>query len=204
MVTLGNARINRIYEASYDPSKMKRATAKSERSERERWISSKYVGRLFVMTDALKAEAEKRSYDERFWDACEAGDFLKAILYLALGAHVDFAHPGHDDQSALHRAIARKDAAMIQFLMFWNANLSMADRNGWTPLHFVVNSSNTKLLTLLLKRNVDISCKTVDNKVSVHCIRTFWLLEFRRLPSTWRWIWLTPKWLLASAFINSS
>lgn len=179
MLALGNQKVNDIFERNYGASNQqniavnsdssKRPSAKSERAEKERWITAKYVAKHFVCSPDQMENYGSAAIKRQFWQSCQQRDLVTALQALAMGATVDYDEnpsvPGK--QTPLLHAIQSNDALMIQFLLSWNADLKVTDADGYGALHYAVKAANMKLTESLLKRNIKFDLKAKDGKVYI-------------------------------------
>ena len=162
MLSLGNQRVNAIYEVNFTNDKVQRATAKTDRQGKEKWIHAKYVLRQFV--DVPK---ENVNVNIQYWNACKTAYLVDVIKSIAHGADVDYKNPEFEGQTALSAAIENGDAIMIHFLLQWNCNIDLADANGLAPLHYAVKARNSRLVATLLKRRANSEARTAEGKLPI-------------------------------------
>jgi hypothetical protein len=166
---LGNQKVNSIFEVQYNadaPNAAKRPSSKSDRTEKERWITAKYVAKHYVCNPEQMENYGSPVIKRRFWQACSQKNLFAALQAIAMGATVDFENPDNQlQQTPLLSAIEANDSMMIQFLLSWNADIKATDTAGYGVLHYAVRAANMKLVEALLKRNIKYDLKAKDGKV---------------------------------------
>ncbi|KAI3652769.1 hypothetical protein MP228_002194 [Amoeboaphelidium protococcarum] len=161
MIMLGNQKVNEIYEALYSPdtSSVKKATVKSDRLEKEKWIAAKYVNKKFV-NQAPIAELQ-----QSLWEAFDLKDIGRLLSCIAQGCPVDSRNSS--GQTILLAAIERNDQLMKHFALVWNADIKVVDRDNNSTLHYAIMSGDQKFVQYLLKRRIDCNIKNAGGKLAI-------------------------------------
>ncbi|KAK8770934.1 hypothetical protein V5799_025823 [Amblyomma americanum] len=149
MMTLGNTASNCIWEGSAARSGYTKPGPHSSREEKERWIRAKYEQREFLVPLPSGPTAQQLR------DAVCRGDVRQVALLLAHAAPhqhelVNAPTSARDSRTLLHMAAAQGKLAMVQLLLWNNANAKAVDSEGRTPLAYAKNSNFTEIYELLL------------------------------------------------------
>ncbi|GBC05943.1 hypothetical protein RclHR1_06510010 [Rhizophagus clarus] len=164
MFKLGNSKTNSIYEAKLVGNNKIMKNPSWERSKKEKFITDKYVRKLFVVSE--KDEIND-TVDLGFWKAICESDIYEALRYLSLGANIDWKNEEINSTTALHQAILRNDNVSVEFLLQWLCNINEADDDGWSGLHHAAATNNSRLLLTLMKRHADTDLKDKNGKIPV-------------------------------------
>ncbi|KNE72324.1 hypothetical protein AMAG_20566 [Allomyces macrogynus ATCC 38327] len=179
MVRLGNTAVNGMYLGA--PATPPGITPAADRNAREKWIMAKYVGKEFLARDRILGELRNMNsavasgpptVHEAFWDAVTHGQLARALGYLAVGADVDWRHPGHGYRAALHQVIASRDEIGAEFLLQWQCNVNQQDHRGQTPLHVAAEAANARITVRLLKRSADPTVKNTAQQTPLALAET--------------------------------
>ncbi|XP_037279590.1 centaurin gamma 1A isoform X5 [Rhipicephalus microplus] len=151
MMALGNMASNCIWEGSAARSGCAKPGPHSSRDEKERWIRAKYEQREFLAP--LPSSSGPTAQQLR--DAVCRGDVRQVALLLAHAAPhqhelVNAPTSARDSRTPLHMAAALGKLAMVQLLLWNNANAKAVDSEGRTPLVYAKNSNFTEIYELLL------------------------------------------------------
>uniref|UniRef100_A0A131YWV8 Arf-GAP with GTPase, ANK repeat and PH domain-containing protein 1/3 n=1 Tax=Rhipicephalus appendiculatus TaxID=34631 RepID=A0A131YWV8_RHIAP len=151
MMALGNMASNCIWEGSAARSGYAKPSPHSSRDEKERWIRAKYEQREFLAP--LPSSGGPTAQQLR--DAVCRGDVRQVALLLAHAAPhqhelVNTPTSARDSRTPLHMAAALGKLAMVQLLLWNNANAKAVDSEGRTPLVYAKNSNFTEIYELLL------------------------------------------------------
>lgn len=151
MMALGNMASNCIWEGSATRSGCAKPGPHSSRDEKERWIRAKYEQREFLAP--LPSSSGPTAQQLR--DAVCRGDVRQVALLLAHAAPhqhelVNAPTSARDSRTPLHMAAALGKLAMVQLLLWNNANAKAVDSEGRTPLVYAKNSNFTEIYELLL------------------------------------------------------
>ena len=57
----------------------------------------------------------------------------------------------------------------VRLLLDYEANAAMADRDGWSALHFAAQNGHTELIPILLEGNAQIDAQTKYGRTPLHC-----------------------------------
>ncbi|XP_050033417.1 centaurin-gamma-1A-like isoform X2 [Dermacentor andersoni] len=151
MMALGNMASNSIWEGNAARSGYAKPGPHSSRDEKERWIRAKYEQREFLAP--LPSSSGPTAQQLR--DAVCRGDVRQVALLLAHAAPhqhelVNAPTSARDSRTPLHMAAALGKLAMVQLLLWNNANAKAVDSEGRTPLVYAKNSNFTEIYELLL------------------------------------------------------
>lgn len=151
MMALGNMASNCIWEGHAARSGYAKPGPHSSRDEKERWIRAKYEQREFLAP--LPSSSGPTAQQLR--DAVCRGDVRQVALLLAHAAPhqhelVNAPTSARDSRTPLHMAAALGKLAMVQLLLWNNANAKAVDSEGRTPLVYAKNSNFTEIYELLL------------------------------------------------------
>ncbi|CAN7984288.1 unnamed protein product [Ixodes hexagonus] len=146
MMALGNAAANAIWEGN--TRGCAKPSPNSSREEKERWIRAKYEQREFLAPSAAPTVQQLR-------EAVCRGDVRQAATLLAHAApkqHDLVNAPGgpRDSRTALHLAATLGNLAMVQLLLWNNANAKAVDSDGRTPLAYAKGANCPEVHELLL------------------------------------------------------
>jgi ankyrin repeat protein len=111
--------------------------------------SSAVLASLLLATLASAAPA-----DPALVDAARAGD-LPAVRTLLKTRPADVNSVAVDGTTALHWAVHRDDAALVELLIAAGANVKHANRYGVQPLWLAAVNGNPKVVALLLRAGAD-------------------------------------------------
>lgn len=163
MLRLGNTVANKVFENTI-PADMQpfRIHADSNRSERDLWITEKYVKRSFVASPA-----DPDTLNQQFWDAATQSNLPRALECLAQGADVDYRNEAEERQTAMHKAVQQGDEVVVEFLLQWSSDVNQVDANGWTGLHYAAAANNVRLVLTLLKRHAKADTTDASGKTAL-------------------------------------
>lgn len=169
MLDLGNAKVNYIYESPKIFLKHPKPDPDSERSIKENWIRAKFVSKNYVkLPDELaNGGFGGEEVHHLFWDACSSTNILDALTYIAYGASVDWSNCNINGETALIHAIKSKNAIVMNFLLQWNCDINLSDKNGYSPLHHAVYNLDLKTVKILLNRRAKVDMKSLDGKTCI-------------------------------------
>mmetsp|Transcript_6532 Transcript_6532/g.11374 ORF Transcript_6532/g.11374 Transcript_6532/m.11374 type:complete len:747 (-) Transcript_6532:2257-4497(-) len=168
MHALGNAVVNKVYEAKLPPrpepeenltassrGRVQKAAAASnvlineasDKESRAAFIEAKYKAKAFAAKHTTSG-----SVNDELREACEHGQLKEAMTAVVQGA--DLNHSGGDDGTLLHRAAASNSAVTCEWLILNGASTTSTDaKGGNTPLHLAARSDdNIQTLALLIRR----------------------------------------------------
>ncbi|KAI9189618.1 hypothetical protein H9P43_001051 [Blastocladiella emersonii ATCC 22665] len=164
MLRMGNAKVNAVFLrlAKTSGAEYAALAPTADRPTRVKHISSKYVAKEWIARDSVLAQLEGASsavtpgsppsLHEAFWDAVRHGDLARALALLAVGASVDWQHPAHQYRSPLHQALREGDNVAAEFLLQWQCNVNLQDKDGWTALHYAADAKNNQMAHRLVRR----------------------------------------------------
>src|SRR5436190_18979964 len=94
------------------------------------------------------------------WDAVIADDVTTAIAAIKAGADVNGLDTraniaGPNGRRPLNYAAIRNDTAMITTLLNAGANINLANRSGFTPLHHAGEAGSKEAATLLIQSHAE-------------------------------------------------
>jgi len=160
MLSLGNTRVNAIYEALLQRNcdDECRPSPESDQIIKEHWITSKYIRKEYIWSGENQEEFILNTIHEQYFKAVDRGDLPEAIRYIALGADVNYKDP-KTGRNALHQAIINKNDVNAVFVMQWIENLNDIDNSGRTALHYAVENDNINIVQMLLKRHAKTNIK---------------------------------------------
>ncbi|CAG8593611.1 5787_t:CDS:10, partial [Acaulospora morrowiae] len=161
MLRLGNSKANQIFEAKILKEKDGKSEKSWERSEREKFITDKYVNKEYIVR---KDEEKEINVDLAFWEEMNNSNLSGALKYLSLGAYVDWKNDRKNGTTALHQAIRRDDDVAVEFLLLWSSDINSVDEDGWSGLHHAAATNNARLLLNLMKRHADVNLKDKRGK----------------------------------------
>ncbi|KAJ2316189.1 hypothetical protein H4R23_003685, partial [Coemansia sp. Cherry 401B] len=168
MLRLGNARVNRVYEARGVEA---RPTAGSLREDKQPFLQRKYADRAFV---AGGGESSAEQLAARLVHAAATADLPRALQALAQGASAN-AHDPASGRTPLTAAVSMGDFGMLELLLQWGADVnqrtkisatayasdtsptsdtSASDSSGFggTALHLAVRLGNVRVVWYLVRR----------------------------------------------------
>jgi hypothetical protein len=164
MLSLGNTRVNSIYEALLQKNcdDECRPSPESDQIIKEHWITSKYIRKEYIWSGENQEEFILNTIHEQYFKAVERGDLPEAIRYIALGADVNYKDP-KTGRNALHQAIISQNDVNAVFVMQWIDDLNDIDNSGRTALHYAVENDDINIVQMLLKRHAKTDIKDNDN-----------------------------------------
>jgi len=164
MLSLGNTRVNAIYEALLQKNcdDECRPSPESDQIIKEHWITSKYIRKEYIWSGENQEEFILNTIHEQYFKAVDKGDLPEAIRYIALGADVNYKDP-KTGRNALHQAIINKNDVNAVFVMQWIDDLNDVDNAGRTALHYAVENDNINIVQMLLKRHAKTDIKDNDD-----------------------------------------
>ncbi|KAH9368657.1 hypothetical protein HPB48_004676 [Haemaphysalis longicornis] len=151
MMALGNMASNCIWEGGSARGGFAKPGPHSSRDEKERWIRAKYEQRDFLA--ALPSSSGPTAAQLR--EAVCRGDVRQVALLLAHASPqqhelVNAPTSSRDSRTPLHVAAGLGNLAMVQLLLWNNANAKAVDSEGRTPLVYAKNSNFSEIYELLL------------------------------------------------------
>lgn len=160
MLSLGNTRVNSIYEALLikNCDDECRPSPESDQIIKEHYITSKYIRKEYIWSGENQEEFILNTIHEQYYKAVDRGDLPEAIRYIALGADVNYKDP-KTGRNALHQAIVNKNDVNAVFVMQWIEDLNDTDKEGKTALHYAVENDNINIVQMLLKRHAKTDIK---------------------------------------------
>lgn len=137
MLALGNHLSNTIYAHSLPPNVQ--PSAQSPRSIKEHFIQRKYLHRDFVnpQLTATNGQGQTLTPGQQLVDAVCAGDVERIVgVLVRVGGteEVNEMVGRGDKRTALHLACAMGGLAVVQLLIWHNANINAVDQDGRTCL----------------------------------------------------------------------
>jgi uncharacterized protein len=105
------------------------------------------------------------------FDAVIAGDTAAAIDAIKTGANVNALDTrpniaGPNGRRSLNYAAIRNDTAMITELLNNGANINLANRTGFTPLHHAAEAGSKEAVTLLIAKGANITLRNVRDQTA--------------------------------------
>ena len=123
---------------------------------------SSVSGELTTVKMLVKAGADVRATDRRR-DTCLAlaafHGHTDTVRYLVGLPEVDLTHHGSRNHTALHCAVERKHADVVQVLIDAGADIETKNDEGRSPLHFASFSGELTTVNMLVKAGADV-CAT--------------------------------------------
>ncbi|ORX44677.1 hypothetical protein BCR36DRAFT_586045 [Piromyces finnis] len=164
MLSLGNTRVNAIYEALLQKNcdDECRPSPESDQIIKEHWVTSKYIRKEYIWSGENQEEFILNTIHEQYFKAVDRGDLPEAIRYIALGADVNYKDP-KTGRNALHQAIINKNDVNAVFVMQWIDDLNDIDNSGRSALHYAVENDNINIVQMLLKRHAKTDIKDNDD-----------------------------------------
>jgi Arf-GAP/GTPase/ANK repeat/PH domain-containing protein 1/3 len=155
MMSLGNTTANKIWEAK--TSNRTKPTPTSSREEKERWIRAKYEHKEFLAPLSGTPRAE-----QQLLDAVTKGDIVSVALILAHHSSSQQSNPtsvyNRDLKTPLHVAATNGSLAIVQLLIWHNADVKTIDSEGRTALYFAKKLSHKDVEELLKQQGcVDVT-----------------------------------------------
>ena len=95
-------------------------------------------------------------------DRIQAGDRKAALEMIRRGANVSATQA--DGSTALHWAVYKVDAELVQQLLALGARAAVSNRYGSSPLGEAVKVADTKLVEMLLKAGADVNAANEDGQ----------------------------------------
>lgn len=134
-----------------------------------------FQGRIFARPtlDSLLAAAERvarPTAQQRLWIASTLGDTADVEAALRSGAKVDSLDP-QGNRRALNYAALNNQGAVIGVLLARGANINLANRTGFTPLHHAVEASAHDALQRLLTAGADRSLRNTGGRTALDLAR---------------------------------
>ena len=166
MVSLGNERVNGIFEALLGPRvkdavDLVRPPRKADRDVMERYITNKYVAKQFVRD--MDPEETVETLTHRLWECAGSQDFPQCLQYLAWGASINMRNSEEQGGTVLHHVVkmATSDAA-AEFLVLQGASVDAQDDLGFTALHHAIALSKLSIAIVLLGRGASLAVRDVN------------------------------------------
>ncbi|XP_059351406.1 centaurin-gamma-1A-like isoform X2 [Daphnia carinata] len=144
MLGLGNTLSNSIWEARMRGVK---PGPQSSRDDKERWIRAKYEHKEF-----LALPSSSGSLGQQLIDAVCRSDLKMVALLLARAGpeDVNCSVAVRDLRTPLHLAATLGNLALVQLLLWHNANVKALDQEGRTCLTFARVSNSPEVIELLI------------------------------------------------------
>ncbi|XP_046451965.1 centaurin-gamma-1A-like isoform X1 [Daphnia pulex] len=144
MLGLGNTLSNSIWEARMRGVK---PGPQSSRDDKERWIRAKYEHKEF-----LALPSSSGSLGQQLIDAVCRSDLKTVALLLARAGpeDVNCSVAVRDLRTPLHLAATLGNLALVQLLLWHNANVKALDQEGRTCLTFARVSNSPEVIELLI------------------------------------------------------
>jgi len=105
-----------------------------------------------------------------FWDAVIAGDVSSAVALIKTGADVNGLDTrpvaGPNGRRPLNYAAIRNDTAMITALLNEWANINLANRSGFTPLHHAAEAGSAEAATLLIAKGANLTARNARQQTA--------------------------------------
>lgn len=133
MLTLGNNKVNPIYEWKY-PVGFQKPSPSSDRSSKEKFIRMKYDQRAFVEPTKLS----QSQLGQRLSQACKQNKIVESLKLLAQGAPVN-PDPKEQGKVPINVAIIEGHTLMALLLVLNRADVNYVDSRGWTPMHYAAD-----------------------------------------------------------------
>ncbi|KAI1280360.1 Centaurin-gamma-1A [Halotydeus destructor] len=141
MMALGNSVINKVWEARTRDKK--KPSLNSKREDKEMWIRSKYEKKEFL--NHLKSQI---GVEQLLMEAVKSEDVIGVMTYLAHGASTQSYN--NEMKTPLHIAAAKGNQAIVQLLIWHNADVRAVDSDGNTALF---HAKNFTIVEDLLKQS---------------------------------------------------
>lgn len=148
MEKVGNERFNRIWEAAVPPGRSKPGV-NATREEREAWIRDKYIKRRFI------EPWDGENPSALLYEAARTGDLEKTMWAVAHGGDpnwVNSSSPTAKGRTAMHAVCEGANPVCLELLFQNGGNLDVSDFEEVTPLELAMKSSNSKLISFVLKK----------------------------------------------------
>eukprot|EP00604_Paraphysomonas_vestita_P000331 CAMPEP_0174826416 /NCGR_PEP_ID=MMETSP1107-20130205/44001_1 /TAXON_ID=36770 /ORGANISM="Paraphysomonas vestita, Strain GFlagA" /LENGTH=409 /DNA_ID=CAMNT_0016059533 /DNA_START=809 /DNA_END=2041 /DNA_ORIENTATION=+ len=158
LTTIGNINANKIWEElilsspQFENSKI---LPNATREIREKFIIAKYVDRKFVPSNMSTNDANQLLYQGSL-----SGKLLDITQAIAYGADVNWKNENDDFKSALHVACSQGHVLAVELLCQWNADVSLLDSLGKTPLDYASDEGGTIIESLVRKLERDLDYQT--------------------------------------------
>jgi ankyrin repeat protein len=117
--------------------------------------------------------------DRRLVEAVKSGDRPAAIALL--GRRVDVNAPESDGTTALHWAIHRDDADLVQRLVRAGANVAAKNQYGVTPLAEAAIVGNATILGNLIEAGADVNAANADGQTALMAVARTGRVDAARL-----------------------
>jgi hypothetical protein len=103
------------------------------------------------------------------WDAVIAGNVAKAVDAIKAGADVNGLdtrknRAGPNGRRPLNYAVIRNDTTMIDALLNAGANINLANRSGFTPLHHAGEAGSKEAATLLIAKGANLTLRNMHDQ----------------------------------------
>jgi ankyrin repeat protein len=103
------------------------------------------------------------------WDAVIAGNVAKAVDAIKAGADVNGLdtrknRAGPNGRRSLNYAAIRNDTIMIEALLNAGANINLANRSGFTPLHHAGEAGSKEAATLLITKGANLTLRNMHDQ----------------------------------------
>ncbi|XP_065582918.1 centaurin-gamma-1A-like isoform X1 [Artemia franciscana] len=146
LLSLGNEEANSIWEAKIDKKYVK-PNANSFTDERERWIRTKYERREFTLPPPSSPPLGQRLVDA----VCRSD--IKSVYSTLIHATSDDVNclvAKADGRRPLHLAAGLGNPALVQILLWHNADPLLLDHEGRSALSFARASNSPDVIDLLI------------------------------------------------------
>lgn len=165
MVSLGNEKVNSIYEAKMDAAKdLSRPQPDSSQPTRDCWIQAKYVKKLFVdhrwdganeiQNGVVIPESGQVDPNWLLSKGAETGKIVWICRALALYADRNTCN-NVNERTPIHLAVQSGSKTALQFLLLNGAKINTRDKAGKTALLLATELGLPAQVGLLLKSRAD-------------------------------------------------
>lgn len=98
--------------------------------------------------------------------ACQ-GNQTSSLVYFKMKARLNVHFGDMNDNTPLHIAVINASEQALIYLLQWNANPNIQNKDGQTPLHCAVINHKVRLIKKLLQNGADKGIKDYKNKTPV-------------------------------------
>ena len=102
------------------------------------------------------------------WDAVIAGNVTQAIVSIRAGADINGldTRSNSNGRRPLNWAAIRNDTAMISALLDAGADINLANRSGFTPLHHAAEAGSAEAATLLIAKGANLTARNARQQTA--------------------------------------
>ena len=100
-------------------------------------------------------------------DACEDGDWKRAVVLLERGAYVDYRHD-RDGCTALYLACHDGDVDLVEVLLAYGAGVNEENNRGFNPLYAACFNAYPDIVKLLVEHGADVHTVNEYNQTPLH------------------------------------